>query len=258
MNVTREWDEAAEAWAAFVRTGKDYYRDELNNPAMFDMLGSLSGRKILDAACGEGYNTRLMAKKGAVVTGVDSSEAMISLALQEEEKEPLGIEYVVADVCNLNVFKRRTFDIVTCFMALQDIELYIKAIQEIWRVLIVRGRFLAVIPHPCFEKRRINDKIIGGWEYPEGASHNESPHYYKVDHYFETCSYSIHWNMARLAQHFVTTAFHRTVTEYFDALNTAGFLVSRLKEPRPRHPIHPHLVLELRIPQSLIIEAVKL
>jgi SAM-dependent methyltransferase len=258
MDVTQEWEEAAEAWAAFVRTGKDYYRDELNNPAMFDMLGSISGCTILDAACGEGYNTRLMAQKGASVTGVDFSEAMISLALQEEEKEPLGIKYYVADVCNLGMFQENSFDIVTCFMALQDIEFYTRAIKEIWRVLTVKGRFLAVIPHPCFEKRIINGETIGGWEFADGESRDEFALYYKVDRYFESGRYPIQWKMARLIQNFVTSTFHRTLTEYFDAFNTAGFLVSRLKEPRPRTPVHPHLTLELRIPQSLVIEAVKL
>ncbi|MBU6998465.1 MAG: class I SAM-dependent methyltransferase [Theionarchaea archaeon] len=258
MDVTQEWDRAAEAWTAFVRTGKDYYRDELNNPAMFDMLGSISGCKILDAACGEGYNTRIMAQKGAKITGVDFSPAMISLALQEEEREPLEIEYMVGDVCNLDMVREHTFDIVTCFMALQDIEFYAQAIQELWRVLIVKGRFVAVIPHPCFEKRIRNGEIVGGWEFADSASHHESPLYCKVDHYFETSSYPIQWRMARLDQHFATTSFHRTLTEYFDAFSAAGFLVSRLKEPRPRSPIHPHLTLELRIPQSLLIEAVKL
>ena len=33
--ISDQWDTAAESWADFVRKGKDYYRDELNNPAFF-------------------------------------------------------------------------------------------------------------------------------------------------------------------------------------------------------------------------------
>jgi hypothetical protein len=34
-NIEKQWDEAAEAWADFVRTGQDRTREQLNNPAMF-------------------------------------------------------------------------------------------------------------------------------------------------------------------------------------------------------------------------------
>ncbi|MCJ7770432.1 class I SAM-dependent methyltransferase [Candidatus Bathyarchaeota archaeon] len=67
------WDEASEAWADFVRTGKDYFRDALNNPATFKMIGEIAGLRVLDLACGEGYNTRILARKHAEITGVDKS-----------------------------------------------------------------------------------------------------------------------------------------------------------------------------------------
>jgi ubiquinone/menaquinone biosynthesis C-methylase UbiE len=67
----KEWDEAAESWVDFVRQGKDYYRDELNNPATFKLIGNVKGRLVLDLACGEGYNTRILAEKGAKMVGVD-------------------------------------------------------------------------------------------------------------------------------------------------------------------------------------------
>ncbi|MDH5185630.1 MAG: SAM-dependent methyltransferase, partial [candidate division WOR-3 bacterium] len=69
-SIQKQWDKAAEAWADFVRTGRDYSRFEMNNPAMFKLLGDIRGKKILDLACGEGYNSRIMASKGAKVTGV--------------------------------------------------------------------------------------------------------------------------------------------------------------------------------------------
>lgn len=270
-SVRKKWDEAADAWVDFVRTGKDYYRDELNNPAMFELLGDVSGKKILDVACGEGYNTRIMAEKGAHVTGIDFSEKLVEFAIQKEREETQGIQYYVGDVCDLNVFENCTFDIVTCFMALQDIENYQSAIKEAGRVLKDKGRFVFVIPHPCFEKRVINGDVIGGWEYGEKRESEEkakdktpsettsNPLYYKVDRYFDTHSYTISWKMERLSQHFVTTSFHRTLTDYVNALYEAGFLISRLKEPKPTErglKIYPMGNI-LRIPQSIVIEAVK-
>jgi len=90
-NVKKEWNDAAESWLDFVRKGKDYYRDELNNPATFQLIGDVRGLLVLDLACGEGYNTRILARKGAKVVGVDFSETLIELAKQEEDEEKLGI-----------------------------------------------------------------------------------------------------------------------------------------------------------------------
>lgn len=256
-SIQAQWNEAAEAWVDFVRTGKDYYRDELNNPAMFEILGNIRKKRILDVGCGEGYNTRIMARKGAKVVGVDFSEEMIDLAVQEEKKDHLGIEYHVVDVSNLHVFKDRTFDIVTCFMALQDIEHYREAVREAWRVLKKGGRFVFVIPHPCFERRIMGDTIVGGWEY-EGD--NSTPLYYKTDRYFDVHSYAISWTMDRLTHHFKTTSFHRTLTDYADALHQAGFSILRLKEPKPTEKgIEQYPMKDtLRVPQSIVIEAVRL
>jgi hypothetical protein len=38
----KQWDDAAESWVDFVRKGKDYYRDELNNPATFRLIGNVA------------------------------------------------------------------------------------------------------------------------------------------------------------------------------------------------------------------------
>ena len=84
--LMKEWDEAAESCVDFVRQGKDYFRDELNNPGMFYLIGNVKGLLILDIACGEGYNTRLLASKGAKVIGIDSSKKMIETAILQEKK----------------------------------------------------------------------------------------------------------------------------------------------------------------------------
>jgi len=78
--VLKEWDRASKSWADFVRTGKDYCRDEMNNPAFFSMLRNVKGKQLLDLSCGEEYNTRVLAKKGTKAIGVDFSEEMIKLA----------------------------------------------------------------------------------------------------------------------------------------------------------------------------------
>jgi len=42
----------------------DFARQYLLNPALFALVGDATGKKLLDAGCGEGYLCRLLAKKG--------------------------------------------------------------------------------------------------------------------------------------------------------------------------------------------------
>lgn len=61
-------------------------------------IGDVTGKKVLDVACGTGYYTRILRRAGAdPVVGFDISEKMINLARAEEARHPLGIEYSVAD-----------------------------------------------------------------------------------------------------------------------------------------------------------------
>lgn len=258
-HIVRVWDEASEAWMSFVREGKDYYRDELNNPATFKLVGDIKGERVLDLACGEGYNTRILAKKGAKVTGIDFSQKIIEKAREKEAEQNLGITYIVSDAADLKALPSNSFDMVTCFMSMQDIEHYEKATYEVARVLKNNGRFIFSIPHPCFEKIV---KDTEGWRVRNKSSaEDEKEKEPEMGSYFNNVRYEIHWTMERLTQPFKTTSFHRTLSDYSQALHQNGFLISRLIEPRPeKEAIRKHFPLKevSRTPQSIIFEAVKM
>ncbi len=239
----KQWADAAEVWVDFVRKGKDFHRDELNNPATFKLIGDVKGQFVLDLACGEGYNTRILARKGARVIGVDFSGELVQLAKEKEAEDKLGIRYHVADAADLSMFPCRRFNLVTCFMALQDIRDYRSAVAEVARILKKGGRFVFSITHPCFEM--VSHK---GFR----VSTNER--------YFEAAEDNIQWRMERLVKPFETTSFHRTLTDYFHVLNECGFVVRRLVEPKPtKRGIEKHESLKkvLLRPESIVFEAVK-
>ncbi len=260
---SREWDEASLSWADFVRTGKDYYREEMNNPAAFKVIGNVRNKHVLDLSCGEGYNTRILARRGAKVVGVDFSKRMTDLAKQVEKTEKLGISYYVSDAADLKEFESECFDVVTCLMALMDIERYEEAISEVARVLKKNGRFVFSITHPCFEFGvTANGGPIAEWRCEEGkkTSAEKKALYLEVKNYFGITKCEISWNMKRLVKPFKTTSFHRTLTDYFEALHKSRLLVSRLVEPKPTSQgvsKHPSLEKHTRIPHSIIIEAIK-
>ena len=258
-NLAREWDEATSSWADFVREGKDHFRNEMNSPATFKIIGNVKNKDVLDLSCGEGYNSRILAKKGARVVGVDFSTEMIKYAKQTEKTDRLGIKYHVADAADLKMLKNQSFDIVTSFMALMDIERYEDAISEVARVLKRKGRFVFTITHPCFDYGdTTKGEPIAEWK-GEDTREKEASHL-EVYRYFGIMKSDVPWNMKRLVKPFKTTSFHRTLTDYSEALRANGFVISRLFEPKPTSrgvAKYPALKKHLKIPHSIIIEAIR-
>src|SRR5215203_6765141 len=95
------WNDNAAAWTLMAQSGYDIYRDHLNTPAFFARLPGVDGLQGLDIGCGEGHNTRLLARRGALMQGIDISEVFIQAARQKESAEPLGIKYGVASAVDL-------------------------------------------------------------------------------------------------------------------------------------------------------------
>jgi ubiquinone/menaquinone biosynthesis C-methylase UbiE len=243
--VSSIWNEASAEWADFVRSGKDYWRDFVNNPTAFKMIGKLKGKIVLDLACGEGYNTRILARKGAVVTGIDASEELLDMAIAEERRNRLGITYHRMSASHLKSLKDDSFDLVTCFMALHDIANYRGAVAEVSGVLKQGGRFVFSMPHPCFEDMEIDGMKVNA-----------------AERYFDRIRYPLRWNMQRLTKPFVTVSFHRSLTDYSRALAKNHLLIVRIIEPQPTKKVMQKLPKfrdqnRSQKPWSIIFETIK-
>src|SRR5919199_49831 len=75
------WDEYAAEYSQFIarREQADLERDAILS-RMLDLLGDLTGRQVLDAGCGEGFLARVLAARGARVTGIDLSPRLVQMA----------------------------------------------------------------------------------------------------------------------------------------------------------------------------------
>ena len=91
-----------DAIAAAYRDSKQLpFRKTIERYTLFEALGNVRGRTVLDLACGEGFYTRLLKIAGArEITGVDISAEMIRLAEQQERNNPLGCRYVCSDAAD--------------------------------------------------------------------------------------------------------------------------------------------------------------
>jgi len=228
--VGRYWNANADAWTKLSRAGFDVYRDYLNTPAFFAMLPAVDGLSGLDIGCGEGHNTRLLAKRRALVTAIDISEVFIAHAKQAEEHEPLGIDYRVASAVGLP-FADGAFDFATAFMSLMDIPETDHAIAEAHRVLKPGGFLQFSITHPCFDTpHRRNLRGENGLTYA-----------IEVGDYFRILEGEItEWlfgaappEIKQGLPKFKTPRFTRTVSQWLNLLIETGFLMERVDEPRP-------------------------
>ncbi|GAB1538971.1 hypothetical protein NUACC21_16360 [Scytonema sp. NUACC21] len=109
-------------------------------------IGDVTGKSILDLACGEGIYTRLLKQNGAArIVGVDISSEMIKLATEEEEKEPHGIEYIIADATEIGFID--SFDLVVASFFLNYASTkhqLLKMCQTISDNLKPGGRFISL------------------------------------------------------------------------------------------------------------------
>ena len=147
------WEANAEAWTRYSRIGYDVYRDALNTPAFLAMLPQVSGLSGLDIGCGEGSNTRELARLGARMHAIDNAPTFIRHARSTDEADPLGIVFHVADAALLP-FAHDTFDFVTAFMSMMDVPDQAYAMREACRVMRPAGFLQFSILHPCFFRPR--------------------------------------------------------------------------------------------------------
>jgi demethylmenaquinone methyltransferase/2-methoxy-6-polyprenyl-1,4-benzoquinol methylase len=102
-----------------------------------------SGEKVLDVGCGTGDQAIYFAKKGAVVTGIDIDQEMISCALKK--KRGFNIHFQGGDATNLP-FLDPVFDVAVISLVLHEIENKDrdKVISEMKRVVKKGGRLIFV------------------------------------------------------------------------------------------------------------------
>ena len=102
------------------------------------------GADVLDAACGVGFGTRILAEGGAAsATGVDLSEAAVSAARQRAGELA---RFATADVAKLPL-KTDSVDLVVCFETIEHVDHPERVIDEFRRVLRPEGALLISTPN---------------------------------------------------------------------------------------------------------------
>jgi len=80
---------------ATVRAGRDRMRDTI----LSRLPDDLTGMRVLDAGCGTGAKTEVLARRGAEVVAVDVAQAMLDVAHQRLDPALLGrVRFVMGDM----------------------------------------------------------------------------------------------------------------------------------------------------------------
>src|SRR5881394_2760586 len=158
-----DWGKVAQWYDDLVGDEGSEFQREVIFPGVLRMLALRPGEKVLDLACGQGAFCRVLAEKGAKVTGVDAAVELIRLS---RERSYASIEYVVGDARKLDFLPAGQFSAVTCNLAIQNIDKVPPVFESVAQVLTPGGRFAVVMMHPYFRgpkyTRCVGDEKEGG------------------------------------------------------------------------------------------------
>ncbi|MGA8277040.1 MAG: methyltransferase domain-containing protein [Rhodanobacteraceae bacterium] len=103
-----------------------------------------TGKRVLDAACGEGYGSALLAEIAADVVGVDISDETVAHARARYGARP-RLRFECADAAALT-FPDRSFDLVVSFETLEHLAAQAELVAGFARVLADDGMLLISSP----------------------------------------------------------------------------------------------------------------
>jgi len=222
------------------RQRPDNPNDTLEQPIILALLGSVSGVDILDLGCGDAaLGKTLLAQGAASYLGLDGSRNMVERA-QQTLVGTAG-KVTEADIRSWT-YPPDTFDCVLSRLVLHYIEDVDHVFQQVFQTLRPAGVFVFSVEHPVITS------CDRAWQ--DGSMRQA----WIVDDYFDSGRRVTHWLGEQVVK------YHRTVEEYFLGLQTAGFVVERLRESRPERRWFVHeetYQRRTRIPLFLFLAARK-
>ncbi len=141
------YDEFASQYAQMRRAQQQIREEPDAHLAHFlHVIGEVSGLTVLDAGCGEGYLSRILAQRGAQVTGIDISPRLVELA---RAQDPNGtITYQVADLSQPLPDYENHFDLIASLFVLNDVADYQGFLATLAAALKRAGRLVLFMNNP--------------------------------------------------------------------------------------------------------------
>lgn len=202
----KDWDRIASRYVQSV--GPDDFINRQFTSVLWECLGDVRNKEVLDLGCGAGWLSQQLHEAGAQVHGVDGSAELIRTA---QASYP-GIEFAVCDLSQGLPTTSRTFHCIVANMVLMDIPDLRVLMQTVRKSLKPCGKLIFTMQHPCFFNMK-------SYRDETGQMFRKVTGYHKA----ET------WRMDGFGGH---NHYHRSLTYYFDHLRANQLAVTRLYEPK--------------------------
>lgn len=191
-------------------------REHYEWPAVRSLLPTLDGKRVLDAACGDGYYTERLRDGGATAIGVDASAEMVERA-QKRFADDDGVRIRQADLTEgLAFLDDREFDLVLCQLALEHVRDWDAVFTAFHRVLNPGGRAVVSTSHP------VRDYVDAAYDAREQVLATDAS-------YAEVERVDRDWGGDD--EEFAVPFYRRPLAAVFGPPTDAGLLVERVVEP---------------------------
>lgn len=108
----------------------------------------LSGQRLGDVSCGDGFQSRLFARLGANVIGIDLAAVKIARARELARKERLNISYVTGDFHYTGLIPEGSLDILFSSHSLEHAYNPRLVLEHFYSYLKPDGRLWLILPYP--------------------------------------------------------------------------------------------------------------
>ncbi|KAA0074550.1 class I SAM-dependent methyltransferase [Tardiphaga sp. P9-11] len=230
--IAAEWDALAPIRYQQIVSGVDLTFKHVLAPALLSLASAENADTVVDAGCGVGILTNLLAAQTREVVGVDPSPESISIARAHFGRSAgffLGTLETYAANC------RAEADLIVANMVLMDVLDLDSFIKSAHRLLRPGGAFIFSTTHP--------------WFWPVYYGYVDEPWFkYEEETVFESpFRISAHPNVDLFS-----TQVHRPLENYVNSIVGAQFAIERLYEPMPTAEIDARYPEPWRFPRYLL------
>ena len=189
--------------------------DLMEIPQLFELIGDVKDKTILDIGCGAGGHDRNLIELGAKsVLGIDISKKMIEEAQRNNNSDK--ITYQILSMNNLEKINQK-FDLVVSSLAIHYIEDYDSLCKKVYNILNDGGYFIFSHGHPMDSA-----VILNNYENRYVILNNKK--YFLLSDYNNEGKRITNWFIDGVE------TYHRNMSHLVNGLIDAGFKIERLNE----------------------------
>jgi SAM-dependent methyltransferase len=207
------WDRHSTAYQAGAQLPTDvaHYGPDIPTETDLRLLGSLSGKRVLELGCGGAQCSIAFAKQGAVAIGVDFSAEQLAFGRRLCDREQVKVELHQSDLADLAFVRAESIDLVFSAYAFGYVEDLGRVFRQVHRVLKQNAPLVFSLPHPAYDM--IDD--------------DADPALMVRRSYFDRSPIDYEWNGIQF------TDYHHTISDIYMGLARSGYRVDVLLEPEP-------------------------